>query len=197
MHQVQGPRAPLALLQRTPSTSRSPFLLATGALRATLSRSGRYLASCFPAGSSWVPAIHINLCCARRSPLYLRRCRQTTVQNAYFLFHMIPSWIKCFRQLIDASSRGQYRGSSVVLMLHPMSSCSHRGGMHFPNCEKIDVPRSAPQPRAVSLKREPLESQLVKDSLATRRSCCRSFVCLHYLPEPCAAAVYAPDPKVP
>ena len=65
-------------------------------------------------------------------PLYLRRCRQTTAQNAYFLFHMIPSWIKCFRQLIDFCPRGQYRGSSIVPTVHLLSSCSLLGGRVSP-----------------------------------------------------------------
>ena len=66
-YQVQGP----SCASCTVHLVCVPFFLfvsAKGALQAATSQSGRYRASCFPAGSSWVPAIHINLCCTRRSP---------------------------------------------------------------------------------------------------------------------------------
>ena len=63
-----------------------------------------------------------------RSPPLSRRRR---LHDAYFLFHMTPSWIKCFRQLVAVSFRGQYRGSSVVPTKHYLLMFT-AGGRAFP-----------------------------------------------------------------
>jgi hypothetical protein len=72
--------------------------------------------------------------------------------QAYFLFHMVPSWIKCFRHLIGVSFRGRYRGSSIACCW----------GASIPKImSKSRRPAGAPQTRAASLKWGPCESKAV------------------------------------